>query len=140
MKTMPHLALRSPRLPAALLLLAVIAAPDARAAPPEATLSPGFRFSEQSGEALYTNVCQACHMGRGEGAVGAGRYPALVKDENLRTAGYSIYVVLHGYKAMPPFARLMSDDQVAAVVNYVRTHFGNNYTDAAIAEDIKNAR
>jgi mono/diheme cytochrome c family protein len=140
MKTMPHLALRSPRLPAALLLLAVIAAPDARAAPPEATLSPGFRFSEQSGEALYTNVCQACHMGRGEGAVGAGRYPALVKDENLRTAGYSIYVVLHGYKAMPPFARLMSDDQVAAVVNYVRTHFGNAYTDAVTAEDVKNAR
>ena len=27
-------------------------------------------------------------------------------------------------------ARMMSDDQVAAVVNYVRTHFGNNYRDA----------
>ena len=136
---MPYLLLRSLRLPAAVLLLAVIA-PDSRAAPPEATLSPGFRFSEQSGEALYTNVCQACHMGRGEGAVGAGRYPALAKDENLRTAGYAIYVVLHGYKAMPPFARLMSDDQVAAVVNYVRTHFGNAYTDAVTAEDVKNAR
>jgi mono/diheme cytochrome c family protein len=103
-------------------------------------MSPGFRFSEQSGEALYTNVCQACHMSKGEGAVGAGRYPALEKDENLRTAGYSVYVVLHGYKAMPPFARLMSDDQVAAVVNYVRTHFGNAYTDAVTADDVKNAR
>ena len=41
---------------------------------------------------------------------------------------------------MPPFARLMSDDQVAAVVNYVRTHFGNEYTDAVTAEDVKNAR
>jgi len=140
MTTMPHLLVRSPYLSAAVLLLAIIAAPGSRAAPPEATLSPGFRFSEQSGEALYTNVCQACHMGGGEGAVGAGRYPALAKDENLRTAGYSVYVVLHGYKAMPPFARLMSDDQVAAVVNYVRTHFGNAYTDAVTADDVKSAR
>jgi mono/diheme cytochrome c family protein len=140
MRTMPHLALRSLSLSAVLLLLAVTAAPASRAAPPEATLSPGFRFSEQSGEALYTNVCQACHMGRGEGAVGAGRYLALVKDENLRAAGYAVYVVLHGYKAMPPLARLMSDGQVAAVVNYIRTHFGNAYTDAVTAEDVKNAR
>jgi len=79
-------------------------------------------------------------MGRGEGAIGAGRYPALVRDENLRTAGYPVHVVLHGHKAMPPFARLMSDDQVAAVVNYVRTHFGNTYTDAVTAEGVKNAR
>ena len=28
---------------------------------------------------------------------------------------------------MPPFGEMMSDDQVAAVVNYVRTHFGNKY-------------
>jgi mono/diheme cytochrome c family protein len=34
----------------------------------------------------------------------------------------------------------MSDDQVAAVVNYVRTHFGNTYTDAVTAEDVRNVR
>ena len=79
-------------------------------------------------------------MGRGEGAVGAGRYPALAKNENLRTAGYPLDVVLHGYKSMPPFAKLMSDEQVAAVVNYVRTHFGNEYADAVTADDVKNAR
>ena len=28
---------------------------------------------------------------------------------------------------MPPFGRLMTDEQVAAVVNYIRTHFGNDY-------------
>ena len=27
---------------------------------------------------------------------------------------------------MPPFGAMMSDDQVAAVVNYLRTHFGNH--------------
>jgi mono/diheme cytochrome c family protein len=34
----------------------------------------------------------------------------------------------------------MTDDQVAAVVNYVRTHFGNNYSDAVNAGDVKAVR
>ncbi len=28
---------------------------------------------------------------------------------------------------MPPVGSMMSDEQVADVVNYVRTHFGNSY-------------
>jgi mono/diheme cytochrome c family protein len=34
----------------------------------------------------------------------------------------------------------MSDDQVAAVVNYVRTHFGNSYQDAATSEEVRAVR
>jgi mono/diheme cytochrome c family protein len=41
---------------------------------------------------------------------------------------------------MPPIGSMMSDDQVAAVVNYVRTHFGNQYRDAVSAADVKLAR
>jgi len=41
---------------------------------------------------------------------------------------------------MPPFGAMMSDDQVAAVVNYLRTHFHNNYQDTVTAEDVKIAR
>jgi mono/diheme cytochrome c family protein len=41
---------------------------------------------------------------------------------------------------MPAFAAMMSDDQVAAVVNYLRTHFGNDYKDAVTAEDVKAVR
>jgi mono/diheme cytochrome c family protein len=122
------------------LLFALAATSDALADPPAATLSPGFRFTEQTGEALYVNVCQACHMSKGEGAVGAGRYPALANNESLKAGAYPIYAVLHGQKGMSPFGRMLSDDQVAAVVNYVRTHFGNTYTDAVTAQDVKNAR
>ena len=43
-------------------------------------------------------------------------------------------------RAMPAFGPMMSDDQVAAVVNYLRTHFGNTHTDAVTAEDVKAAR
>jgi mono/diheme cytochrome c family protein len=121
-----------------LLVFAVLSAADAFAADP--VLSPGFRFSEQTGEALYSNVCQACHMGNGEGATGAGRYPSLAKNPKLEMGDYATYIVLHGQKAMPPVGRLMTDDQVAAVVTYIRTHFGNDYKDPVTAEQVKQAR
>ena len=124
----------------ATVLLATTANADPPAGSSGATLSPSGRFSEQTGEALYVNVCQACHMSKGEGAIGAGRYPALAKNEILSSGGYVLYVVLNGQKAMPPFARSMSDEQVAAVVNYVRGHFGNDYPDPVTADDVKGAR
>lgn len=105
-----------------------------------ATFSTGDKFSQKTGEDLYANLCQACHMEKGEGAVGAGKYPALAKNTNLESAGYPIYVILHGQKGMPPVGQMLDDEQVAAVVNYVRTHFGNDYKDAATAQDVKDAR
>jgi mono/diheme cytochrome c family protein len=104
------------------------------------TFSQGDMFNEQTGEALYSSVCAACHMPDGKGAVGAGHYPALAGNPNLESAGYPIYVVVHGYRNMPAVGQMMSDEQVAKVVNYVRTHFGNDYKDAATAEDVANSR
>jgi mono/diheme cytochrome c family protein len=49
-------------------------------------------------------------------------------------------VVVNGKRAMPPLGDMMNDDQVAAVVNYVRTHFRNNYRDAVTPADVKAAR
>jgi len=49
-------------------------------------------------------------------------------------------MVIHGRRAMPPFGDMMNDAQIAAVVNYLRTHFGNNYTDAVTAQDVSDAR
>ena len=120
--------------------LVLVFAGVASADPPVPTLSRGWMFSEQSGEALYANACQACHMSNAEGAVGAGRYPALARNANLATSGYVVDVVLHGYKAMPPIGKLMTDEQVAAVINYVRTHFGNSYADTVSASDVKDVR
>jgi mono/diheme cytochrome c family protein len=103
-------------------------------------LSTGFRFAEKSGQQLYENACQACHMPDGKGATGAGTYPSLAGNDRLGTSGYPIAVILDGQRAMPPFALMMSDDQVAAVVNHVRTHFGNHYQDAVTVEDVRAAR
>jgi mono/diheme cytochrome c family protein len=103
-------------------------------------LSTGFRFTEQTGEQLFASSCQGCHMPDGTGATGAGTYPSLSKDSNLEASGYPVYVIVRGQKAMPPIGMMMNDDQVAAVVNYLRTHFGNQYTDAVTAEDVKRVR
>lgn len=105
-----------------------------------ATVSQGDKFTEETGEALYSNVCQACHMEEGKGAIGAGHYPPLAKNENLESAGYPIYVILHGQKGMPPIGQMMSDEQVAAVVNYIRTNFGNDYKDEVTAQDVADTR
>ena len=102
--------------------------------------SPAFRFTERSGEQLFANVCQGCHMPDGKGAAGAGTYPSLAGNKTLEAGGYPVYIVVRGQRAMPAFAAMMSDDQVAAVVNYLRTHFGNDYKDAVTAEDVKVVR
>jgi mono/diheme cytochrome c family protein len=104
------------------------------------TFSSGYRFVEMSGEELYNNVCRACHMMDARGAAGAGTYPALAANPNLETAGYPLTMVIHGRRAMPPFGDMMNDAQIAAVVNYLRTHFGNNYTDMVTAQDVSEAR
>src|SRR5260370_7111461 len=79
-------------------------------------------------------------MSAGEGAIGAGAYPALAKNSKLRARRYPVYVVVNGSKAMPPFRNLLDDEQVAAVLNYLGTHFGNKYTDTVSAADVKAAR
>ncbi len=104
------------------------------------TFSSGYRFVEMSGEELYVNVCRGCHMVDAMGASGAGNYPSLVANRNLEASGYAIDLVLNGRRAMPPFGEMMSDDQIAAVVNYLRTHFGNSYSDAVTARDVQAAR
>jgi mono/diheme cytochrome c family protein len=106
----------------------------------EPTLSTGFRFAEQSGEALYANICQACHMPDGKGASGGGTYPSLAGNQNLAARGYPLYIIVNGQRGMPPIGLMMNDDQVAAVVNYVRMHFGNHYQDAVSAEEVKAVR
>ncbi|MES2293719.1 MAG: cytochrome c [Pseudomonadota bacterium] len=103
-------------------------------------MNRGGPYDFQGGRAIYTNVCQGCHMPDAKGAVGAGMYPALASNAKLETAGYPVAVVTHGQKAMPPFGALLNDQQIADVVNYVRTSYGNKYKDKVSAADVKAAR
>ncbi len=119
--------------------LAAVSAASPAMADTATTLSKT-ELPEQSGAALYQHVCQGCHQPGGRGAVGAGAFPALAGNPKLAAAGYPISMVLNGNGGMPWFNGQLSDTQIADVVNYVRTHFGNAYTDAVTPADVAAAR
>ena len=121
-------------------LVMSLALAKAALAQDDRTFSSGYRFVEMTGEELFANVCQGCHMPDAAGAIGAGSYPSLVGNSNLEASGYPVYLVVNGKRGMPPFGDMMTDGQVAAVVNYLRTHFGNDYRDEVTAQDVKTAR
>jgi mono/diheme cytochrome c family protein len=104
------------------------------------SMSRGWVFEEQGGEALFAHVCAACHQPDAKGATGAGSYPALADNKDLASPEYLETLLFNGQRAMPPLGWMMSDQQVADVINYVREHFGNNYGDEVSAADVKTAR
>lgn len=125
---------------ATLLVSGMAQAQNARLSASEPAISTGFGFTEKSGQQLFSSVCQGCHMPDAKGAAGAGTYPSLAGNRNLEASGYPIGVVVNGQRGMPSFGSMMSNDQIAAVVNYLRTHFDNNYRDEVTADDVKAVR
>jgi mono/diheme cytochrome c family protein len=99
------------------------------------------------GADIYGHICQGCHMPGGQGAVGAGHYPKLAGDPALVSWQYAAITVLNGKNGMPPFglpadqvmetrAVHLSDAQVADVINYVRSNFGNHHKDSVTAKQV----
>ena len=98
------------------------------------------------GKTIFEHICQGCHMPDAKGATGAGTYPALAGDPRLVSPQYMAAVVMHGRRDMPAFIQTgeagpledakLSDAQIADVVNYVRSHFGNHYDDRITAQDV----
>ncbi|WP_326534653.1 c-type cytochrome [Pseudorhodoferax sp.] len=89
----------------------------------------------QSGEQLYAGHCAECHGKQGEGAADSG--PALQGNRALALASpvNVIRMVLGGGfgpstaaepmpPGMPPYATLLSDEQIAAVVTHLRWQYG----------------
>jgi mono/diheme cytochrome c family protein len=124
----------------ALFAIATSLAASAPAAEHLDGLEDPHHFEQRDGEALYHAICQGCHMPDGKGAQGAGHYPALAENPRVGAAPYILHNVIHGRYGMPAFGAALDDAQVASVVNYVRTHFGNHFDDAVKAEDARAAR
>jgi mono/diheme cytochrome c family protein len=115
--------------------------------PTPVNLSASPMASGENGADLYSHICQGCHMPGGLGAVGAGHYPKLSGDPALASWQYVATTVLGGRNGMPSFgvrasgeevfgAATLSDKEVADVVNYVRSHFGNKYKDNVTVSQI----
>jgi mono/diheme cytochrome c family protein len=90
-----------------------------------------------TGEQVFQQVCQACHMADAKGGTGAATVPALAGNPRLALAAYPITMVLYGRGAMPWFNQLLTPAQIANVVGYVRTHFGNDYPEPVTEADVK---
>jgi mono/diheme cytochrome c family protein len=103
-------------------------------------MSRGWEFAEQGGADIFNKVCAACHQADAKGAIGAAAYPPLAMDTKLASIDFVLAVLLDGLRGMPPVGSMMSDEQVADVVNYVRTHFGNSYAGSVSAAEVSAAR
>jgi hypothetical protein len=61
-----------------------------------------------------------------------------VRHARLAEPRFAIRVAPRGERTTPPVGRGLSDaGGVAAVVNHVRTGFGNDHRDAVTAEDVR---
>lgn len=102
-------------------------------------------YDQAKGASLYTANCSACHQATGEGLPGA--FPPLKGNDvvNDDDATKHIQVVLRGLQAtevggvayggvMPPFAATLGDAEIAAIIDYERTSWGNHGKQAAPAQ------
>jgi mono/diheme cytochrome c family protein len=101
---------------------------EADPAPP---LAPEEQARFAAGVEVYTNLCQACHQpdGRGQEKVAP---PLVGSILALAPAEVPIRILLHGKEGatglMPPIGGTLTDDQIAAVLTYVRREWGQNGT------------
>ena len=91
----------------------------------------------ETGEQVYRQVCQACHMADGKGGSGAATIPALASNPRLAAPAYPVLLVVRGRGAMPGLTDLLGPAQIASVATYVRTHFGNSYAAPVTVDDVK---
>ncbi|NVK10717.1 MAG: cytochrome c oxidase subunit II [Gammaproteobacteria bacterium] len=96
-----------------------------------------FTFEElmTRGEGVYQRMCVACHGANGEGGVGkaiAGS-PVATGDINAH-----LDLLVNGVNgtAMQAFGEQLNDLDMAAVLTYTRTAFGNNMGDSLQAVDV----
>jgi len=95
------------------------------------TFSSGLRFVEMSGEELYKQCLPRCHMMDGKGASGAAAIRRWCQSNWRRPVIRLRWLV--GGRAHAAVGDMMNEAQVAAVVNYLRTHFGNAMADVVTA-------
>ena len=101
------------------------------AAAPIPPLTPEEQQRFNAGQEVYKNICQACHQadGRGQDKIA----PSLVGSTfALAAAEIPARILLNGKEGsiglMPPLGATLGDDQIAAVLTYIRREWGQDGT------------
>jgi len=102
------------------------------------------------GQAIYVDNCAACHGGDGRGV--ANLFPTLKDSPVVQAKDPTtlLQIVIHGTRnvatdpaptapAMPAFGWRLSDDEIAAVLAYIRNSWGNAAATVA-ADDVSKRR
>jgi len=97
------------------------------------------------GKAIYGRICAACHLGSGKGVPGNNIPPLAGSAFAQGDPSVPIRIVLHGFRGpierngtqingqMAAWKDQLSDQEIADVLTYVRSAFGNS--GAAITPD-----
>ncbi len=76
------------------------------------------------GKALFAKNCAACHQASGRGIPGA--FPALAASPLVQGPAAEVAtVLLKGRGGMPDFSGSLGDRDIALVLSYVRSSWGN---------------
>lgn len=102
----------------------------------ETIVTPPGEAEMKAGQAIYAKFCIACHEADGSGAPRI--YPPLPANALLQSINPSstLRIILDGAHTvttprapntgeMPPYAKQLSDEDIAAVTNYIRNSWGN---------------
>ena len=102
----------------------------------EPIVTPPDEAEMKTGQAVYARLCIACHEADGTGSPRI--YPPLPGNALLQSVNPSstLRIILDGAHTvttprapntgeMPGYAKQLSDDEIAAVANYIRNSWGN---------------
>lgn len=107
---------------------------------------------EHPGKAVYTKYCLACHQADGSGV--PGMYPPLGTGSwadkepkeliAVMMKGLSGKIEVNGetFNGFMPSQAQLTDEEIADVLSYVRSSFGNNFDpiDANLVKKVKSGR
>jgi mono/diheme cytochrome c family protein len=110
---------------------------------------PGEETTTIPGQEIYTKYCMACHQASGSGV--PGMYPTLQKTDwvhgdktrliSLLLNGQQGEITVNGqvFRGVMPTHKYLTDEQIADVLTYVRSNFGNT-ADAVLPQEVTAVR
>ena len=96
---------------------------------------PAPALAQDDGQSRFLSWCSACHQATGQGVKGA--FPALAGDTFVQGDPTTVAsTVLNGRGGMPSFKGDLKDAEIAQILTYVRSSWGNSagpVTEAQVA-------
>ncbi len=112
---------------------------------PSTTMHPSIAALDEDGAEIYMTRCMSCHQMNGRGVPGV--FPPLNGTEWVNgDKGRLIRTILHGLTgeitvgdetysgAMPPWKSFLDDEQMAALLTYIRSSWGNDASEVTSDE------